>query len=107
MLAFANLLKDKDNLLKLTNLKPFYIKNLFDAKKENLKNLALRLDSVSVESVLKRGFAWVSDGQFKTLYSTTQAKRCDELHIRFVDGIGKVKMMEKHNAVQGDLFDDL
>lgn len=106
-LAFANLLKDKDNLLKLTNLKPFYIKNLLDAKKENLKNLALRLDSVSVESVLKRGFAWVSDGQFKTLYSATQAKRCDELHIRFVDGIVKVKMMEKHNAVQGDLFDDL
>ena len=106
-LAFANLLKDKDNLLKLTNLKPFYIKNLLDAKKESLKNLALRLDSVSVESVLKRGFAWVSDGQFKTLYSTTQAKRCDELHIRFVDGIVKVKMMEKHNAVQGDLFDDL
>lgn len=106
-LAFVNLLKDKDNLLKLTNLKPFYIKNLLDAKKENLKNLALRLDSVSVESVLKRGFAWVSDGQFKTLYSATQAKRCDELHIRFVDGIVKVKMMEKHNAVQGDLFDDL
>ena len=106
-LAFANLLKDKDNLLKLTNLKPFYIKNLLDAKKENLKNLALRLDSVSVETVLKRGFAWVSDGQFKTLYSATQAKRCDELHIRFVDGIVKVKMMEKHNAVQGDLFDDL
>ena len=104
-LAFANLLKDKE--LKLTNLKPFYIKNLLDAKKENLKNLALRLDSVSVESVLKRGFAWVSDGQFKTLYSATQAKRCDELHIRFVDGIVKVKMMEKHNAVQGDLFDDL
>lgn len=107
MLAFANLLKDKDNLLKLTNLKPFYIKNLLDAKKESLKNLALRLDSVSVESVLKRGFAWVSDGRFKTLYSATQAKRCDELHIRFVDGIVKVKMMEKHNAVQGDLFDDL
>lgn len=106
-LAFANLLKDKDNLLKLTNLKPFYIKNLIEVKKESLKNLSLRLDSVSVESVLKRGFAWVSDGQFKTLYSTAQAKRCDELHIRFVDGIVKVKMMERHNAVQGDLFDDL
>ena len=65
--AFANLLKDKDNLLKLTNLKPFYIKNLLDAKKESLKNLALRLDSVSVECVLKGGFAWVADGQFKTL----------------------------------------
>lgn len=106
-LAFVNLLKDKDNLLKLTNLKPFYIKNLIEVKKESLKNLSLRLDSVSVESVLKRGFAWVSDGQFKTLYSTAQAKRCDELHIRFVDGIVKVKMMERHNAVQGDLFDDL
>ncbi len=106
-MAFGNLLKDKNNLLWLTELKPFYVRNIINTKTEAMKNLALRLESVSIESVLKRGFAWVSDNKFKTLYNAGDAKRCDMLHIRFVDGIVKVKMMEKNNAVQGDLFDNL
>ena len=39
-IAFTNLLKDKINSLKLTNLKPFYIKTLIETKKESLKNLS-------------------------------------------------------------------
>jgi exonuclease VII large subunit len=104
-LAFKNLLKDKNNLLKLTNLKPFYVNNLLEAKKESLQNLGLRLDSVSIESVLKRGFAWVSDSAFRTVYSTNKAKSSDKLHIRFADGIVKVRVTERDGAIQGDLFD--
>lgn len=104
-LAFENLLKDKNNLLKLTNLKPFYVNNLLAAKKESLQNLGLRLDSVSIESVLKRGFAWVSDQKFRTVYSTNKAKSSDKLHIRFADGIVKVRVTERDGAIQGDLFD--
>ena len=106
-LAFGNLLKDKNNLLKLTNLKPFYITNLLEAKKESIKNLGLRLDSVSVESVLKRGFAWVSDKDFKTIYTTNKAKSSRRLHIRFADGIVSAMVTERECAIQGDLFDDL
>lgn len=106
-LAFANLLKDKNNYLKLTNLKPFYITNITEAKKESLKNLALRLESVSVDAVLKRGFAWVSDGKFRTVYDTGSAKGAQLLHIRFADGIVKVKVAERDCAVQGNLFDNL
>lgn len=106
VLAFENLLKDKNNLLLLTNLKPFYIKSLTDAKSESLKNLALRLESVSVDSVLKRGFAWVSDEQFKTIYDAGSARRRQNMHIRFADGIINVRVMERNHAVQGDLFDD-
>ena len=106
-LAFGNLLKDKNNLLKLTNLKPFYITNLLEAKKESIKNLGLRLDSVSVESVLKRGFAWVSDKDFKTIYTTNKAKSSRKLHIRFADGIVNAMVTERDCAIQGDLFDDL
>lgn len=105
-LAFVNLLKDKNNLLKLTNLKPFYITNLIEAKKESVKNLGLRLESVSIESVLKRGFAWVSDSQFRTVYTTNKAKSSRNLHIRFADGIVKARVTEKDCAIQGDLFDD-
>lgn len=106
-LAFGNLLKDKDNSLKLTSLKPFYIKNIMEVKAEYLKNLAQRLESVSVDSVLKRGFAWVSDDKFRTIYDTNSAKSSNLLHIRFADGIVKAKVAELDCAVQGDLFDNL
>lgn len=105
-ISFSNLLKDKDNLLKLNNLNPFYIKSIMQAKAESLKNLALRLESVSVDSVLKRGFAWVSDDKFQTIYDTNSAKRAQNLHIRFADGIVKSRVTERNCAVQGDLFDD-
>ncbi len=106
-LAFENLLKDKNNCLKLTNLKPFYIKNIVEAKRENLNNLSVRLDSVSIESVLKRGFAWVSDSKFQTVYDTNTAKSSQNLHIRFADGIIKARVTERNCAIQGDLFDNL
>ena len=106
-MAFENLLKDKNNCLKLTNLKPFYITNLIETKNESLKNLALRLESVSINSVLKRGFAWISDSDFQTVYNTMTAKKSQNLHIRFADGIIKARVTEKSYAVQGDLFDDL
>lgn len=105
-LAFENLLKDKKNSVKLTNLKPFYITKLIETKNESLKNLALRLDSVSINSVLKRGFAWISDSEFRTVYNTMAAKKSQNLHIRFADGIIKARVTEKSYAVQGDLFDD-
>lgn len=106
-LAFENLLKDKKNSLKLTNLKPFYIIKLIETKNESLKNLALRLDSVSINSVLKRGFAWISDSEFRTIYDTMSAKKAQSLHLRFADGIIKARVTEKSYAVQGDLFDNL
>ncbi|MBR6356156.1 MAG: exodeoxyribonuclease VII large subunit, partial [Alphaproteobacteria bacterium] len=106
-LAFENLLKDKKNSLKLTNLKPFYIIKLIETKNESLKNLALRLESVSINSVLKRGFAWISDSEFRTIYDTMSAKKSQNLHLRFADGIIKARVTEKSYAVQGDLFDNL
>ena len=106
-LALENLLKDKKSLLKLTNLKPFYIKTIIETKCESLKNLALRLDSVSVDSVLRRGFAWVSDSRSQTIYDSNTAKGAQNLQIRFADGIIKARVTEKNCAVQGDLFDNL
>lgn len=106
-LAFGNLLKDKKSLLKLTILKPFYIKTIIETKSEYLRNLALRLDSVSVDSVLRRGFAWVSDSKSQTIYDSNTAKGAQNLQIRFADGIIKARVTEKDCAIQGDLFDNL
>lgn len=106
-LSFENLLKEKNYLLMQNNLKSFHIENIINSKKEALKNLSIRQEAVSIDSVLKRGFAWVTDSHFNTVYDTNSAKKIGDLRIRFYDGIVKTKVMEKNNAVQGDLFDNL
>lgn len=105
-LAFQNFLANKGNQVERTGLRPYYILNIFEKKQENLKNLALRLDSVSIDSVLKRGFAWVRNEQQKTVYDTRQAKQSASLEIKFIDGSVKTKVVSKKNdSLQGDLFD--
>lgn len=105
-LAFKNLLKSKQNQITQTSLRPYYILNIFEKKQENLKNLALRLDSVSIDSVLSRGFAWVRDNRRQTVYSVAQARKSPSLEIRFIDGCIKTKTERKKNdTLQGDLFD--
>lgn len=56
-IGFKNYLEKRQNRLNLNEIKPFYITNILDKKNETLQNLGLRLESVSVEAVLKRGFA--------------------------------------------------
>ena len=58
-IGFKNYLENRQNRLNLNEIKPFYITNILDKKNETLQNLGLRLESVSVEAVLKRGFAWI------------------------------------------------
>ena len=104
-LAIRNYLLVKKQALDLSGLKPYYVRNLMEKNIQTLQNLAARLEGVSVESVLKRGFAWVTDKHFKTLYDATHAKRSGELNVRFADGIVKTKVMENRDAEQFDLFD--
>ena len=104
-LSIRNVMQQKNNTLQMVPLKAYYIMNLFEKNQENLKNLMLRLESVSVESVLRRGFAWVKDSKQKTVYSTEQAKASSVLEIRFADGAVKTKPVVKKNELQGDLFD--
>ncbi len=85
-LAFNNFLQNKSKLIDLCGLKPFYIKNIAEKKQETLNNLLLRLSSVSVDAVLKRGFAWIKDDKGQTIYSVNEAKKTEALEIRFADG---------------------
>lgn len=104
-IALANCLILKKQSLDLIGLKPYYVENILEKNKSLLHNLEARMESVSIESVLKRGFAWVTDRHFKTLYDTSHAKKSGELNIRFVDGIVKTKVVENRDAQQFDLFD--
>ena len=115
--AFKNFLDNKQNNLNIIGLKPFYIKNIFEKKQENLNNLLLRLQSVSVDAVLKRGFAWIKGDNKQTIYNLKQAKENNELKITFHDGSITTylqpdspqekpkKQQRKKDVLQTDLFD--
>ena len=104
-MAMSNYMGIKQQNVGLVGLKPYLINNIIEKQKTMLSSLASRLEGVSVDSVLKRGFAWVTDRHFKTLYDASHAKRSGELNIRFVDGIVKTKVVENRDAEQFDLFD--
>ncbi len=105
-LVFGNYLVQKQNMLKMNEVKPSYINNVFDKRADSLSNLAARLESVSVDSVLSRGFAWIKDGRGKTIYNQEQAKKSASLEVVFADGSIKTKPIVRKNELQGNLFGD-
>ena len=102
--AFRQMAEGKKSQVAQAALRPYYILNIFEKKQENLKNLAVRLEAVSIESVLRRGFVWVQDSRRKTVYSAEQARKAAGLEINFADGKVKTKVVVDKNELQMDLF---
>ncbi len=105
-LAFGNYLQNRQNQLNLSEIKPFYITNILEKKNETLQNLALRLESVSVKAVLKRGFAWIKNERGHTICNVDTARKNTSLEIVFADGSVKTRPIVRKNELQGDLFDN-
>ena len=84
--AVKNVLTQKKNALALAEIKPVYINTMVEKYTERLQGLGHRLEGVSVESVLRRGFAWIKGNQGQTIYGKTSAERETELTIHFADG---------------------
>lgn len=108
-IALKNILLNKGNALSLAEIKPVYIKSMIERYQERLEGLSHRLEGVSVDSVLKRGFAWVKGKNNKTIYTATEAKKEESLTIRFIDGEvelpANAKKQKKSEEIQGSLFD--
>lgn len=117
LLAMKNLLIAKTNILALTELKPIYIKNQIEKYQERLSSLSHRLEGVSIESVLRRGFAWVKSSDKQTVYTAEEAKKQPDITICFIDGElhatptfsakkqPRSKNAKKDTPPQGSLFD--
>jgi len=113
--AARNVLSQKKNNLALAEIKPIYIKTIIERATERLKGFAERLEGVSVESVLRRGFAWVKGENNQTIYTAAAAKKQASLAVRFADGeivLGankpdetSAKKQKKSEKEQGSLFD--
>ncbi len=115
-IAFQNYIQNKKNKIELCGLRPFYIKNIIDKKQVSLDSFDARLASVSLDSVLKRGFAWIKDEKGHTVYSKAEAQGLSSMEICFVDGSIKTfsetqspkqfsKKGNKTNEYQANLFD--
>ncbi|MBQ8464891.1 MAG: exodeoxyribonuclease VII large subunit [Alphaproteobacteria bacterium] len=106
-LSFRNYLQNKKQQIAVISLKPYHIKNILEKNEETLNNLSIRLTSVSVDSVLQRGFAWVKDEKQQTVYNLAQAQKAKHLNIQFIDGTLTSNQTSKKNekTLQGDLFD--
>lgn len=106
-IAIKNCLQNKCSQIELISLKPYYIQNILQRQIDTLDNLTLRLNSVSVDSVLQRGFAWVKNDRQETVYNLEQAKQSPTLNIRFANGSLTTYTTGKSNdkKIQGDLFD--
>lgn len=84
--AVKNMLLQKKGMLALAEIKPVYVNTLIEKYKERLSGLTHRLEGVSVDSVLKRGFAWIKGDNSQTIYSVSEAGKQHHLAIRFADG---------------------
>lgn len=118
--AIKNELSQKQNALEKASLKPIYLKAILQRYDERLNGLSARLKGVSVEAVLKRGFAWVKNTEGQTIYSALKAKQEDCLIIKFADNElqakvasdttpniapKSVKKIKKEEKTQTSLFD--
>mgnify|MGYP002624353748 CR=1 FL=1 len=88
--AFKNYLKDKAQQIEICNFRPQLWQKIFEKNQENLNNLWLRLSSVSVGSVLQRGFAIVKNIKGEVVYNAKQAEKAKELEVNFADGFVRV-----------------
>ena len=84
--AFHNCLKDKSRQVELCRFKPLLVQKIIEKSTSDLNNLWLRLSSVSVGSVLKRGFVWVKDSQGRTVADLSSARATKEFELNFADG---------------------
>ena len=83
--AIKNYLRLKIQSLNLKELKPIYISSLIERYQERLNSLDCRLKNVSIDSVLKRGFAWIRNAN-NTITTKKEALKEDIVTIQFSDG---------------------
>lgn len=105
--AVKNVVMQKKNALALAEIKPVYINTMVEKYTERLQGLTHRLEGVSVESVLKRGFAWVKDSQGKTIYGKHSAEQEQELTIRFADGEIKSYLRETTQTSDAEIKNNI
>ncbi len=95
--TLKNLVKHNNNLV-LSNSKNlnYFIKNYFKQKKAEVFNYLSRLENLSIEKVLKRGFAIIKDSKEKKIMNLKKIKADQLIDVEFHNGVVTAKTMKKY-----------
>ena len=94
--SLENFIKDnKKTLLMLAKNLQYFAHNLIKEKNVKIDNYFLRLDNLSIQKVLKRGFAIVRDAKDKKIVKTSNVNKEHLINIEFYDGILTAKTQKK------------
>jgi exodeoxyribonuclease VII large subunit len=87
----------------LARLSPAMLASALREARTRLEASSARLDSVSYEKVLERGFALVADGSGHPITRAASVRPGARLHIRFADGTVEAAADAKRDKLQGTL----
>ena len=73
-------------------------------RSQRLDGLGQLLQSLSYESVLRRGYALVRDAKGQAIISASAARTGDEVALQFHDGNRGAKIVDNGPSPQGKLF---
>lgn len=95
--TLKNLVKHNNNLV-LSNSKNlnYFIKNYFKQKKAEVFNYLSRLENLSIEKVLKRGFAIIKDSKEKKIMNLKKIKADQLIDVEFHNGVVTAKTIKKY-----------
>jgi len=87
--------ESKKTLILLTSNLRYFAKGLIKEKNLQINNFFLRLDNLSVQKVLKRGFSIVRDVKQKKILKSSNIKHEQLIDIEFHDGTIAAKILKK------------
>jgi len=94
--SLENFIKDnKKTLFMLAKNLQYFAHNLIKEKNVKIDNYFLRLDNLSIQKVLKRGFTIVRDAKDKKIVKTSNLYKEHLINIEFYDGILTAKTQKK------------
>jgi exodeoxyribonuclease VII large subunit len=95
--TLKNLVKHNNNLV-LSSSKNlnYFIKNYFKQKKAEVFNYLSRLENLSIEKVLKRGFAIIKDSKEKKIMNLKKIKADQLIDVEFHNGVVTAKTIKKY-----------
>ena len=101
-------LVSKENYL-ISHLKAWQksLHRFYDQKSYKLETLGLRLEAVSYQNILDRGFALIRDGRAKPIFSSKKLKKGMSINITLRDGqVDATINKEKNHPINKDGDED-
>ncbi len=94
--SLKNFIKqNNNNLISLSKSLNYFVKSSLKEKNTKVENCFMRIDNLSIQKVLKRGFAIIKDTKEKKIMKLKNLNKDHLIDIEFYDGIMLAKTIKK------------